>query len=132
MMTHDAYQAIDGKPTSMKQNWSFNSLNSEGAGAEDYASDEAQPDTSDGNQSPDRELSDKDMSMVTAEIGNDYDEMEAPPAPDASAQIALSDIQNAVWGQKGVISVPPAGSDDGGSGEVAEIHVEGESGSKGL
>ncbi|KAE9567620.1 hypothetical protein CGMCC3_g16237 [Colletotrichum fructicola] len=90
---------------------------------EGYASDDAQPDSSD-----DR---DNDTDMQFDETLGEYGDAtheEAPPPPDFSAQIGLSEIQNAAWERQNkdkVISVP-AVDDDVASTEAAEIHLEDE------
>lgn len=110
------------------QTWNWNSLSSNDGpanslGMEGYASDDAQPDSSD-----DR---DNDADMQFDETLGEYGDAtheEAPPPPDFSAQIGLSEIQNAAWERQNkdkVISVP-AVDDDVASTEAAEIHLEDE------
>ncbi|KAI8248309.1 putative zinc protease mug138 [Colletotrichum sp. SAR 10_98] len=110
------------------QTWNWNSLSSNDGpanslGMEGYASDDAQPDSSD-----DR---DNDTDMQFDETLGEYGDAtheEAPPPPDFSAQIGLSEIQNAAWERQNkdeVISVP-AVDDDVASTEAAEIHLEDE------
>ncbi|KAF9875602.1 ubiquitin carboxyl-terminal hydrolase [Colletotrichum karsti] len=108
------------------QTWNWNSLSSNepanSLGMEGYASDDAQPDSSD-----DR---DHDTDMLDEGLGgfDDVNQEEAPPPPDFSAQINLSEIQNAAWERKNkdkVISVP-ALEGSVASAEAAEIHLDDE------
>ncbi|KAF6830187.1 ubiquitin carboxyl-terminal hydrolase, partial [Colletotrichum plurivorum] len=112
------------------QTWNWNSLSSnegptKSLGVEGYASDDAQPDSSD-----ERDVSGHDTDMQFDDPVGDFDDpadhAEVPPPPDFSAQIGLSQIQSAAWERQNkdqVISVPAA-DDDVASTEAAEIHLD--------
>jgi ubiquitin carboxyl-terminal hydrolase 4/11/15 len=112
---------------SMTQTWTFDGLNdsgAEGSNGGDCASNDAQLDSSADEREPGESFFDHDADTAPASAHGDFIDAEAPPVPDDRAQVALSDIQNAAWERKGVVSVPPAGASDGASDEVAEIHLE--------
>ena len=120
--------SVRRKSLDMTQNWSFESLKAGEDQNEGYASNDADLNSTDDERNANPIFYvDQDDSEMTGNETSQFEHVEAPPAPDNNAQVALSDIQNETWARKGVISVPAPGSD--GSREVAEIHVE-ESGSK--
>ncbi|KAK1989941.1 ubiquitin carboxyl-terminal hydrolase, partial [Colletotrichum falcatum] len=112
------------------QPWNWNSLGSadgtnNSLGMEGYASDDAQPDSSDDHEAG------NDTDVPFDETMGDYEatQEEAPPPPDFGAQVGLSEIQNAAWDRQNkpqVISVPAADDDDAASAEAAEIHLDDE------
>ncbi|OLN81841.1 putative ubiquitin carboxyl-terminal hydrolase 12, partial [Colletotrichum chlorophyti] len=108
------------------QSWSWKALSSGSGpatslGVDDYASDDAQPDSSD-----DRDT-DMQFDETLGDFGDAVDD-EAPPPPDFGTQEGLSAIQEATWERQKknqVISVPAA-DEDAASTEAAEIHLDDE------
>lgn len=127
----DTYHPVGTRSLDMTQGWSFTGLANGGdsSTAADYASDDAQVDSSGDERGGSRGLQDLDVDMTTG-VDPGYTESDAPPAPDDNAQIALSDIQTAAWERKDVITVPAGAGSDRDSEEVAEIHLEGEKGAR--
>ncbi|KAM0559638.1 hypothetical protein ACHAPJ_004162 [Fusarium lateritium] len=122
-----AYQRLDNKPLNLAQtqNWNFENIGDSGAEdstAVDIASDDAQLDSS----ADERGLSQFD-DPDTVMTGHDPIEGDSEPT---SHKATLADIQNATWDRKDVIDVPAAAESDRDSNEVAEIHLEGEKGTK--
>jgi ubiquitin carboxyl-terminal hydrolase 4/11/15 len=112
----------------LTQAWSFDGVTSNaraGSTGAEYASDDAQLNSSDEERGRGKELYDQDIDMVS-NVADAESDAGGPPPPDDNAQIALSDIQNEAWERKGVLSVPAKAGSDRDSDEVAEIHVEGD------
>ena len=103
----------------MTQDWTFNSLNGNGTddstGA-DYASDDAQVNSSADEKDAGYTSFDQEMS-ITQDKGDDVNEGAAVP-PSVSDHV---NTHAAGWQRNGVMSVPPADGDE--SDQVAEIHL---------
>lgn len=103
------YQPLGSKSLNMTQGWSFNGLDgsgAEGSTAGDCGSDDAQFDSSGDDR------------------GREFYEMETDTASAAAAE------GSANWHDHGVLSVPAQAGSDGGSDDVAEIHLEGDKASR--
>lgn len=106
----------------MTQSWSFTGL--DGSGAEgstvaDYASDDAQFDSSGDERRASQEFFESDTVMDTTGTSKYF--------KDGSASSPSSkDIDAQIWQGSGVVSVPAIVGDEEGSDEVAEIHLEGD------
>lgn len=130
------YQRLDSRSLSMTQGWDFNPLNqleqNSNNGEAGYGSDDAQADSDERGRSSSRGFDDAEMDIDRSQgdpLVADKEESMAP-APNNVAQTAVSNIQDDIWRHKGVISVPTT-QDSDGSGEVAEIRLEGERAVKG-
>ncbi|KAL7944500.1 hypothetical protein V8C42DRAFT_346239 [Trichoderma barbatum] len=108
------YQAAGAKSLDMTQSWSFSGLDNsgaEGSTAADYASDDAQFESSGDERGGTRgELFEADAPMASAGPANGFVDGEAPSPADAN------DVLTVPTG-------PPSGDDED---EVTEIHLEGD------
>jgi ubiquitin carboxyl-terminal hydrolase 4/11 len=123
-----------------QQPWSWQNLDKGSSRLVNYASDDAQHDSS----------GDEREALVPGELGHHpsanfpepmesylgagatedpegpFSDFQEPPAPDFNTQIGLANIQHTIWDKKShekVISIGP-GEDDNMSDKAAEIHLE--------
>ncbi|KAH6610302.1 hypothetical protein Trco_000322 [Trichoderma cornu-damae] len=109
-----SYQAAGPKSLDMTQSWSFSGLDgsgAEGSTAADYASDDAQFDSSGDERGGSGDFFEADTHMTSAGFANEYTDGE-PPSPAGAHEDVLT-----------VPARAPSGDD---SDEVAEIHLEGD------
>lgn len=108
------YQVAGPKSLDMTQGWSFSGLDgsgAEGSTAAEYASDDAQFDSSGDERGGSRgDLFEADTHMASASSANGYVDAEAPSPAGAHEDVLT------------VPTGPPSGDDED---EVAEIHLEG-------
>ncbi|KAL6827139.1 UCH domain-containing protein [Trichoderma sp. SZMC 28015] len=113
------FQAAGPKSLDMTQSWSFSGLDNSGAEGStnaEYASDDAQFDSSGDERSGSKgDLFETDAHMTSADSANGIVDGEAPSPADAHEDVLT------------VPTGPPSGDDED---EVAEIHLEGDNAAK--
>ncbi|RFU72417.1 hypothetical protein TARUN_9848 [Trichoderma arundinaceum] len=110
-----SYQVAGPKSLDMTQSWSFSGLDgsgAEGSTAADYASDDAQFDSSGDERTGSRDFFEADTHMTSAGPANGFVEGAAPSPAGAGED---------------VLTVPAGAPNGDDSDEVAEIHLEGDS-----
>ena len=130
----DGYDTLRPDSLDMTQGWNFNGLDPNAAdrskAGEDGGSDDVQLGSSSSEPGDSQDVYDHDTDMLSTGGGNEHQLNDAAPGANAKGQKALSGVKDAAWDRTGVISVPSAADDDGNSDDVAEIHLDGDKGSK--
>jgi ubiquitin carboxyl-terminal hydrolase 4/11/15 len=114
-----SYQVAGPKSLDLTQSWSFSGLDgsgAEGSTAADYASDDAQFNSSGDEQGDSRDVFEADIHMTSADSAKGYVGGEAPSPAGA---------------HEDVLTVPTGAPSGDDSDEVAEIHLEGDNTARG-